>query len=244
MWDWPSILSPFMAGFINTPGPPPRTLPSQRPPSEGFYPLPAHGCGTVWVLGQWRIWLHDLQYLSTLKNNNDNLVGGFSQLGLLFPIYGNIKKMVQTTNQMMLICLKDWSASCHIGTCSFSASYSWKPKDFDGKSVGSDVCPAPLSSCMMVGLTKAMESGAYIIHPISIRIPSDLLLHPISIPNYVLGFSAGKLPLNINLQHVNTILANPLFFTTRHDFRGINPRPIPFEIRAFQRLVPSRAHSR
>ena len=124
--------------------------------------------------------------------------------------------MVQTTNQMMLICLKDRFASCHIGTCSFSASYSWKPKDFDGKSMGSDVCPAPLSSCMMVGLAKAMESGAYIIHPISIRIPSDLVLHPISIPNYSLGFSTGKLPLNINLQHVNTILANPLFFTTRH----------------------------
>ena len=43
------------------------------------------------MLGQWRIWLHDLQYLSTLKHNNDNLVGGFSQLGLLFPIYGNKK---------------------------------------------------------------------------------------------------------------------------------------------------------
>ena len=146
--------------------------------------------------------------------------------------YMEIKKIVQTTNQMMLICLKDWFASCRIGTCSFSASYSWKPKDFDGKSVGSDVCPAPLSSCMMVALTKAMESWAYLIHPISIRIPSDLVLHPISIPNYSLGFSAGKLPLNINLQHVNTIWANPLFFTTRHpqnwEISGDQPPPHPF----------------
>ena len=83
--------------------------------------------------------------------------------------------------------------------------------------MGSNVCPAPLSSYMMVGLTKALER--YVMHPISIRIPSDLVLHPISIPNYSLRFSAGKLPLNINLQHVYTILANPLFFTTRpHPF--------------------------
>ena len=98
----------------------------------------------------------------------------------------------------------------------FLASYTWKPRDFDGKSMGSDVCPAPLSSYMMVGLTKTLER--YVIHPISIRIPSDLVLHPISsisIPYYSLRFSAGKLPLNINLQHVYTILANPLF-TTRH----------------------------